>query len=216
MENDMNSCLFIGDPNLGDVGSHVVRSCFPGAEIAIWAYGDPVGKERLRHMIRSRQWPLTFSFYSDFVLQKEDLACMDLPLNIHPALPEVPGLGYDIVPTSQGHSHYGATLHWMDTKLDSGEIFDIAEYPLSARCDRMTLRKMNQAAAIAMLRLWVPRLAACPDMESRVKMLRKVGRADREWSNAYITREQLQAMLLPGYPAAPDMVSSVQSAAEKM
>lgn len=217
MENEMTSCLFIGDPNLGDVGSHVVRSCFPGAEIAIWAYGDDMGKERLQQKMRSRRWPLVLSFYSDFVLQKEDLACMDLPLNIHPALPEIPGLGYDIVPIIQGHSHYGTTLHWMDTKVDSGEIFDIAEYPLSAQCDRMTLRKQNQSAAINMLRLWVPRLAACTNMESRVVMLRKAGRADREWNNAYITRKQLQAMLQPGHPAVSEMEFWVPSAAaEKM
>jgi methionyl-tRNA formyltransferase len=200
MENDMTSCLFIGDPNLGDVGSHVVRSCFPGAEVAIWAYGDAVGKERIRQKIRSRRWSLTFSFYSDLVLQKEDLACMDLPLNIHPALPEIPGLGYDVVPISQSHSHYGTTLHWMDTRVDSGEIFDIAEYLLPVKCDRLTLRKRNQAASIEMLKRWVPRLAAYPDMESRVRMLRGTGRADRGWSNSYITRKQLQAMLLSECP----------------
>ena len=191
-----SSCLFIGDPNLGEIGSKIVRACFPKAQVVIWTLGDKAGKEHVRNQIRSQKWSLTFSFYSDLVLLKEDLDCMDLPLNIHPALPEVPGLGYDIVPINQRHSHYGATLHWMDIKVDSGEIFDVLKYPLPAQWNRTTLRKMNQVAAIDMLRHWVSRLSACPNREGRIAILRESACADWRWNTNRVTRKQLQAMLL--------------------
>lgn len=166
------SCLFIGDPNLGSRGEQILYPYFPHLQAVIWNVGDLGEKQIIRQFIRSRKWSLAISFYSDFILRPEDLTAIDLPLNIHPALPHLPGLGYDIIPILEEHDSYGATLHWMDEKIDHGEIFDVIEYPLPAGTTRAMLRKWNQHVSLELLARWSPRLAACNSCNERLALLR--------------------------------------------
>ena len=185
------SCLFIGDPNLGDAGARLVTESCPGATIRLWRLGDDSGAEVLRDLLRARRWDLVLSFYSDFILRPQDLDSVALPLNIHPALPQVPGLGYDIVPLMERHTHYGATLHRMEERVDSGEIFDVIERQLAAGTTRQSLRQLNQRAALDLLGRWVPHLALARDHEARVAGLRAALPAPVQWGRRRMSRAEL-------------------------
>jgi methionyl-tRNA formyltransferase len=185
------SCLFIGDPNLGNAGAQLVIQSWPAAALRVWQLGDEAGAAELRRVLRSRPWDLVISFYSDFILHFRDLQSVALPLNIHPALPCVPGLGYDIVPLKEHHTHYGATLHRMEQQVDSGEIYDVLERPLAPATSQPLLRQLNQRAALDLLARWVPRLAAARDHEARVTRLRAALPEPLQWGCRRMSRAEL-------------------------
>ena len=188
---DTPGCLFIGDPNLRNAGAGLVIRSLPAAVIQLWRLGDEAGAAALRDLLRSRPWELVISFYSDFILRARDLESVALPLNIHPALPQVPGLGYDIVPLMERHSHYGATLHRMEEQVDSGEIYDVIERPLAPTTSRQALRQLNQHAALDLLARWAPALAAAHDQESRPLRLRAARPAPVQWGGRRMSRVEL-------------------------
>ena len=126
---------------------------------------------------------------------------MALPLNIHPALPQVPGLGYDIIPVLEHHTHHGATLHWMEARVDSGEIFDVIERRLATGTSPQTLRQLNQCAALDLLARWVPRLALARDHEARVASLRSALAAPMQWGGTRLSRA---ALAESGWCPGPD------------
>ena len=186
--------LFIGDPNLGESGAATTRQAFPQVEVALWKYGDAPEQRRIRRLIRSRRWDIVFSFYSDLILYPAHLNQIDIPLNIHPALPSGPGVGHDVLPLLHKHSHYGATLHWMDKAVDRGEIFDVLEYPLDISIGRAALRVLNQRAALDLLQRWAHRLNDCDGPDECLDALRRYGKP-RKWSGEFITRARLTRLL---------------------
>ncbi|MCB0325199.1 MAG: hypothetical protein KDD69_16565 [Bdellovibrionales bacterium] len=184
--------LFIGDPNLGDAGFSVVQRCFPQAQSFIWRKGDQRGKVEVRKAICATGSDVCISFYSDLVLRECELLHTGVTLNIHPALPTVPGLGYDTIPLIENHSNHGATAHLIDDAgLDSGPIFDVEERPLPEGCCYLELRQRNQAACLALLERAVNCIATCrtPD-ELRDCLLKSASRCGWNWGDCYITEKE--------------------------
>ncbi len=143
--------LFVGDANLGLSGLRVARRHVPGVAHVCWTKGDQEGKLEARRVIRSRMWDAVVSFYNDLIFTTKDLASMRVPLNIHPALPTVPGVGYDTVPLVFDHLSHGATLHLMTQKIDEGAIYRVLERPLTLTATYTELRAANQALVLEML-----------------------------------------------------------------
>lgn len=194
--------LFVGDPHLGPEGARIVRRFVPSAVVQIWRRGDSEEEGLIRRRIRARGWSVAISFYSDLILTAEDLAVIELPLNIHPALPSVPGAGYDVIPILECHRHYGSTLHRMTEAVDAGEIFDVIEHTLPRGIDPGELRRRNQAASLEMLARWIPRLAARATLHERLEMLRPPGALPRTWSERRCTWARARLLLRDLLPAS--------------
>ena len=186
--------LYVGDINLGAQGAAWVRAAFPQAEVVCWKLGDREGEEALRQRIRSREWSMALSFYSDFIFRPDELQRIALPLNFHPALPSVPGLGYDVLPLLQQHTHAGATLHWMEAAVDTGEIFDVLRWRIPSGIPLQELRRRNQACVIDLLRRWLPRLASVQTPGERLTLLRANPPAERTWGTTRLNRANLQQL----------------------
>lgn len=188
--------LFIGDPNLGATGLPVLEQCLPGVTPIIWQRGDGAGRDAARRLIRSRDWALCVSFYSDLILQAADLARIRIALNIHPAAPSLRGRGYDTLPLVLGHAHFGVTLHHMVAEVDAGAIIATRTEALAADTTGTALRAATQQLCLAMLRDLAGELAACGDPDTLERWLdSRQGQCPQAWTGPYISGAQLERML---------------------
>lgn len=157
---DSKNILFIGDPNLGiGRGWRVFSDFFPKAKRLIWKRGEP--KAPLHHQIHCDTWLFTVSFYNDFIFSATDFSHLGLPLNLHPSLPVLRGVGYDHIPLVENHSEHGGTLHYMEQYpghgirvsdvVDSGRIIRIKKRKLSTTTTYGDIRLFNQQIMIEML-----------------------------------------------------------------
>ena len=194
------NCLLIGDPNLGPQGYAAVSKFLPQIQSIIWKKGDKNGKEKARCLIRSCTWDLVISFYSDLVLLPQDLAVMKVAINIHPARPELPGVGYDSIPLIEEHTSHGATLHVMNEKIDDGEILHVLELPLVKGTRGKELRLKNQQTCLLLLEWTVSELlgALAPSDDSQLilDVLRAKGNGvKRFWSTRYVSTHDVKDLL---------------------
>lgn len=187
--------LFVGDPNLGEKGLQILRQRFPKAASVIWKKGDSEGRERARRYIRSKKWDVGISFYNDLLFKPEDLDAITLPLNIHPARPELPGVGYDTVPLLEGHTVHGATLHTMNEKIDDGKILHVLERPLPEKLTGKTLRARNQELCLQLLEETVSAIAEAGTLESAKSRLEQGNGRGRRWSTSYISGKSVSERL---------------------
>lgn len=159
---DQNSenILFFGDPNLGvKQGWQIFSEFFPRAKKLIWQKGQP--KARLQHAIRGNKWQFTVSFYNDFIFTADDFPHLGLPLNLHPSLPVLRGVGHDYMPLLENHRQHGGTLHYMDPParlrcnpgdgVDTGRIIRVSKRELSPTATYGDIRALNQQIMLEML-----------------------------------------------------------------
>jgi len=167
-DSESEHILFIGDPNLGDEGYRYFSGFFPDAKKLIWKKG--ADKTGVRRVLRFQAWLFTVSFYSDFIFSPSDFDFLGLPLNIHPALPVLRGIGHDHVPRIEGHEEPGSTLHFInrpsgnnvdpESDVDSGGIVMLRKRKLDPNATYGDIRMLNQQIALEML------AALCEQMHS--------------------------------------------------
>lgn len=188
--------LFVGDPNLGYKGLEIMRKHFPQTKSVIWRRGDKLGRECARDFIRSQKWDVAISFYNDLLFKPEDLNAMRLPLNIHPARPELPGVGYDTVPLLENHEKYGATLHTMNENIDDGRILHVLEKSLPESLTGKELRKRNQNVCLELLDRTVDQIAKAQCWREAENHLASTGNGTgRQWSTDYISKKHVHSRL---------------------
>lgn len=188
--------LFVGDPNLGHAGLDIMKKHFPQTESVIWRKGDKFGRECARQFIRSRKWDVAISFYNDLLFKPEDLDAMALPLNIHPARPELPGVGYDTVPLLDNHDMHGATLHTMNENIDDGRILHVLEKELPEVLTGQELRSRNQKLCLELLDRTVEQIAQAECWKEAENRLASSGNGEgREWSSNYISKKHVNERL---------------------
>lgn len=152
--------LFFGDPNLGEnQGWPLFSGFFPKAKKLIWKKGE--SKEPLHREIRSGSWLFTISFYNDFIFHSDDFPHLGLPLNLHPSLPVLRGVGYDYIPLIENHPEHGGTLHYMEPPpkprlnvaagVDTGRIVRIRKRALNPTATYGEIRFLNQQIMLEML-----------------------------------------------------------------
>lgn len=157
---DSENILFVGDPHLGrDRGWEIFAGFFPRARKLIWQKGTP--KAPVHRQIQRRKWLFTISFYSDFIFAGNDFPHLGLPLNLHPSLPVLRGVGYDHIPLIENHREHGGTLHYMDPPpeprlrisdgVDTGRIVRVRKRGLSPTATYGDIRAMNQRIVLEML-----------------------------------------------------------------
>lgn len=210
--NDPLRVLFVGDANLGRAGFEIVQAYFPQAVCVRWRVGDMAGKHAARHTMRSRDWDIVLSSYNDLVFQRADLERMTgVRINVHPALPSLPGVGYDTWPLLEGHDSHGATLHHIATKTDTGDIIQVLERSLRRGTTYRELRLLNQVLNQRLL-LWAcETLSYCETVsEMKQSLAAAASQETRRWDESarvnLQTRERRLADTQANEPEHPVLV----------
>ena len=187
--------LIVCDPNLENKIRSLVSALVPDATCICWSKGDKEGRQRLSDTIRSGEWTILFSVYNDYIFSSEELSFVRVPLNLHPALSSCRGVGYDVVPLIEGHSNYGATLHWMTEEVDAGTIIQSEARELCPSWGYAQLRTANQRLTLALfercLHLWL----TAAEVDAFESKLHELAETAQQWSGAYISRRRLSAIL---------------------
>jgi methionyl-tRNA formyltransferase len=187
--------LLITDPNLGEAAHARVAAVCADLTWVSWRVSEPEARARLLDRIASDSWDLAISFYSDLVLTRDALGAIALPLNIHPSLPRLRGMGYDLIPLIENHPTVGATLHLMEREVDSGEIFHVHEAPVPRDRTHASLRAHNQGLSLQMLDMLCALMAEAQSLQCLGERLREHGaRHGHSWGEDYYSRQTV-AML---------------------
>jgi methionyl-tRNA formyltransferase len=183
--------VLITDPNLGEEAhARLSRHCSDLVWFS-WDIDRPDDAEDILAQIGDRSWDLAISFYSDLILPPLVLDTIRLPLNIHPALPRIRGVGHDIVPLVERHTSVGVTLHRMEPAVDTGEIFDVLEVPLRQPQTYPSLRLLNQSTSLDMLDRLLARIACSSNLaELEGSLKQKASQAAYRWG-AYYSRKKV-------------------------
>ena len=194
--------LLITDPNLGDAAHRLLAPLCADLTWISWNVREPETRADMLARVAGGRWDLAISFYSDLVLTAEALDAIGLPLNIHPALPGIRGVGYDVLPLLENHPTIGATLHRMVRQIDSGEIFHVLEVPLPPGQTYASLRRLNQGHSISLLGTLCGLLGQAADVAGLEAVLRRYGaQSPRTWGRAYYSRKMI-AVLTASHAAA--------------
>lgn len=137
-------------------------------------------------------WDVVFSVYSDYIFPQYALDRIRVPLNIHPALPHNPGVGYDVLPLLRDEKKCGATLHWMDEKIDHGVVLDTMPIDLPNNANYPMVRELNQKAVLDLFEKWYG-LASANTLFEKLKVPRSQGRG---WSGGYTSVSMRRAILI--------------------
>ena len=205
--------LFFGDPNLGEEGFRLFSGFLPNAKQLIWQKGTD--KTAVRQELRSRSWLITVSFYNDFIFSYDDFDFLGLPLNVHPSLPSLRGVGYDHVPLIESHEEHGATFHFMNRPsnqklnvrrdIDSGRIIRVRKRMLSPEATHGNIRRLNQQIALEMLVGLCEQMLAWGSVETaRRELIAEADGNNLVWAERYIDFSTLQKMLEELKTSDPD------------
>ncbi len=203
-DSNAENILFFGDPNLGEEGYRLFSSFFPNAQQLIWKKGTD--KTATRQQLRSRSWLFTISFYNDFIFSYDDFDFLGLPLNVHPSMPSIRGVGYDHVPLIENHKEHGATLHFLNRPsnqklnikrdVDSGKIIRVRKRKLGPETNHGNIRRFNQQIALEMLVGLCEQMLAWRCVETvRRKLNAEADENNLVWTERYIDSSTLQKML---------------------
>ncbi|HKT14087.1 MAG TPA: formyltransferase family protein [Allosphingosinicella sp.] len=181
--------LLITDPNLGEAACARVSKVCSDLTWLSWDVNRLEDRSEILSQIAASRWDLAISFYSDLILPPAALHAIGLPLNIHPALPRIRGVGHDIVPLVEGHATVGTTLHRMEPAVDLGEIFAVQEAALPAAQTYAGLRAFNQSLSLAMLDRLCELLVGSADPVQLEVALRRSKGAGQHWGSYYSRKD---------------------------
>ncbi|MBF2098326.1 MAG: hypothetical protein IGQ88_08130 [Gloeomargaritaceae cyanobacterium C42_A2020_066] len=117
---------------------------------------------------------------------------MGLALNLHPALPTIPGIGHDVIPILEQHAEVGATLHEIVEKVDSGMIFHVETLPVPSGASRSWTRQVTQSLCLQMLEWSAQIIRQAPSVREAREALKRAGNgAGQQWGNLRRTRRQI-------------------------
>ena len=213
LDSSSNHILFVSDPHLGNTkGWQIFSRSFPNATKLIWKKGT--SKDPVHEVIRSQTWLLTISFYNDFIFTYEDFDFLGLPLNLHPALPDIRGVGYDHIPLIENHGYHGGTLHFLEPPfnknvsiddIDKGKIIRTSKRKLVSSATYGDIRAFNQRIMLKMLaELCTQMLQWGCVLTARNELYLESEINGFSWSDRYIDRETRDELLESLYLIQPD------------
>lgn len=103
---DTLSILIIADPQLRNEIENIIGKCAADVAVHYWQKGSSKELIELAWKMENH-WGVVFSVYSDYILSPHALSKIRIPLNIHPALPNNPGVGYDVYPLIHSEKNAG-------------------------------------------------------------------------------------------------------------
>lgn len=167
-------------------------------------------KAEAHAIITSRRWDVLISLYQEFLFLPAHLGQTGLPLNIHPSTETIPGMGYDVLPLVPGSATFGAqgaTLHFMNEKIDDGLIVRVVAERVADGATYPVVRRRNQQLCMEQLAWLVERITECGNAGELESTLRgHAAREPRRWGT-YVDAKQRDAMLFalhcddPHHPA---------------
>ena len=201
------SVLLVSDPALGPRAVEIVRRRFPHVEFVLWDINGNRDDTLVRGIVSSRAWEIAFSVHNDLIFSDRELAGMHLPLNLHPALPALPGIGHDIIPLLEQHTEVGVTLHEMETAVDSGTILHVDRIPLGRNTTRSQLRQVIQSRCLQTLAWAADIILEVGSVKRARRQLAKSGHATHlEWGSRLRTRREVGNLVedvRKSYPESP-------------
>jgi len=172
MRIDASRLLVVTSPPLRDAVARRLRARFPEATLLVWTQGDRTGRAAVRNAVLAGDWRFCISVYSDYVFSREEVARIGPIVNVHPALPHLRGRGYDTLPLVRGDRRHGATLHFVDDRIDAGPIVGVLSRPVPPGTRHRALRARNQRLSLAMF-AWILAGLALTDLPSFLEGLRR-------------------------------------------
>jgi methionyl-tRNA formyltransferase len=187
--------LLVSDPSVGPRAEAVLRRFFPDQVSAIW----DINREpdtRARAAVSGGPWDIVFSVHNDLLFSAREISGMGLALNLHPALPIIPGIGHDVIPILEQHAEVGVTLHEIVERIDSGTIFHVERLPLPSGASRSRLRQVTQTLCLQVLE-WSARIVRqAPSVKEAREALRTEGNGgSQEWGGLRRTRSQIVSLV---------------------
>lgn len=132
-------------------------------------------------------------------------------INFHPGPPEYPGIGCYNFALYDEVAEYGVTCHHMASKVDTGQIVEVARFPVTLEDSVATLKDRSMAAMLALLARFLDVLAEGGDLPSSAEKWRRrpftrmelneLGRVTATMSDDEV-RRRFRAVHFPGYPGA--------------
>ncbi len=183
--------LLVSDAAVGPRAKEVLGRFFPHHVCAVWDIGrEPDTKARA--LVADGPWDIVFSVHNDLLFSAQELSGMGLALNLHPALPELPGIGHDVIPIVDRHAEVGATLHEIIERIDNGTIFHVERLSLPSDASRSWVRQVTQALCLRMLEWSALIVRQAPSAEVAREALRKEGNGSAwQWGAVRRTRSQI-------------------------
>jgi hypothetical protein len=191
--NDTLSILIIADPQLKNEIENIIGKCAANVAVHYWQKGSSKESIELAWKMENH-WGVVFSVYSDYILSPHALSKIRIPLNIHPALPNNPGVGYDVYPLIHSEKKCGATIHWMERKIDHGVVLESESVPLPQRATYPITRKLNQTAVLSLFEKWF-RLASKASKQALFERLTVPVSQGRGWTGPCISERMRRARL---------------------
>jgi len=178
----MESLLLLSHGTLAPPLSDALRRYNPGLLIVCAADG-----EQLRNAFDTAgRFDRLIAFCTETIVPAAMLARLGGPAyNIHPAPPAYPGSHPASFAIFEGATRFGATVHEMVERVDSGPIVDVEWFDVAPGIDVLALEdKAGEAAARLFWRL-APALAHCAQA---------LPLGDHRWGPRKTTRKDFRAM----------------------
>jgi len=104
-------------------------------EVEMYRFGlqDKLVKfEDIPKFIKENKPDITFSILTDYIFKQEDIKrCKYGIINLHPAiLPDYRGCNSYAHAIMNGEKEYGVTIHYINPKIDCGEIIKVRKFPI--------------------------------------------------------------------------------------
>lgn len=186
-----NGVVLITSPHLADETRDIFENMCPDGRLLVWRQGDDCGKRQVYSELTSENFSLGISLYNDYIFSAEEINSIGCLVNIHPALPHLPGRGYDILPIIRGDERYGVTFHFVTNKIDSGEIIEIFSEKMHLNTSRQSLRRMNQELSIKFLKIFLNEYIAFGKNIKDV-LKKRSQRLGANWSGTFMNSSDLE------------------------
>jgi methionyl-tRNA formyltransferase len=183
--------LLVSDPAVGPRAAEILRWFFPDQVSAIWDINRE-SDTKARAIVSGGPWDIVFSVHNDLLFSAQEISGMGLALNLHPALPIIPGIGHDLIPILEQHADVGVTLHEIVERIDSGTIFHVERLPLPSGASRSWVRQFTQSLCLDILE-WSARIVqqVSSVKEAREALLTEGNGAGQQWGERRRTRSQI-------------------------
>jgi methionyl-tRNA formyltransferase len=125
------------------------------------------------------------------ILRKQHLERFRLGVvNLHGApLPEMRGAMCNVMAIIENREHFGVSLHWMDTGVDSGDLLAVERFPIAAEDTVYTLFRQCNKRGLRMIKQYFDGIVDGSLIgEPQVEILNRTGGA----SKTYTYKEALQ------------------------
>ena len=189
--NKNNDVVLITSPVLADKTRALFENICPNGTCLVWRQGDDSGKAQIHSELMAGKFFLGISFYNDYIFSAEEIDSIECLVNIHPALPHLPGRGYDVLPLIRGDENYGVTFHFVINKIDSGEIIDTLSKEIPLNTSQQNLRIMNQDLSFKFLRTFLNEYKSVGKNIKHI-LKRKSQKLDLSWSGTFMNSSDLE------------------------